>query len=316
MNRRKFLINGVAGAALVATPSSYAVTPQEWSPAEFDRARKFVELPVGRIAYVERGAAPQAAIFLHGYPLNGFQWRGVFARLASQRRCIAPDLMGLGHSDVPDDADLSPTTQARMVLAFMDRLGIREADFVANDSSTGVAQLIAAIAPARVMSMLLTNGDVHTNSPPPKLEPFLELTRRGEAGPWFQRHVDDIAWARASGIGNAYFTPAKTLTPELVDVYFRPLLSSGKRRAQVQGFGNAMTPNPLPAIEPLLRSFGRPVRMVWGGDDDLFDVAWAHWLDRTLPNSRGVRVVPKAKLFFMEEQPEVIAEECRGLWRA
>jgi haloalkane dehalogenase len=37
-------------------------------------------------------------------------------------------------------------------------------------------------------------------------------------------------------------------------------------------------------------------------------------LDRTFPNSRGVRRVPGAKLFFPEESPDLLAEEARRLW--
>jgi haloalkane dehalogenase len=55
--------------------------------------------------------------------------------------------------------------------------------------------------------------------------------------------------------------------------------------------------------------------MVWGTNDQLFDVSWAAWLDRTLPRSRGVRLVEGAKLFFPEEMPELIAAEARQLWR-
>jgi len=39
--------------------------------AEFHQARKFAETAFGRIAYVENGAGP-AAVFVHGFPLNGF----------------------------------------------------------------------------------------------------------------------------------------------------------------------------------------------------------------------------------------------------
>ena len=41
--------------------------------SEFHTSRKFAETPFGRIAYVERGSGP-VALFIHGLPLNGFQW--------------------------------------------------------------------------------------------------------------------------------------------------------------------------------------------------------------------------------------------------
>jgi pimeloyl-ACP methyl ester carboxylesterase len=59
-----------------------------------------------------------------------------------------------------------------------------------------------------------------------------------------------------------------------------------------------------------------PLRIVWGAADDVFPLADAEYLDRTFPQSRGIRRVPGAKLFFPEEFPDVIADEARRLWAA
>ena len=58
--------------------------------ADFHAARRFAETDFGRIAYVERGEGP-AALFFHGFSLNGYQWRGALGLLSTQRRCIALD---------------------------------------------------------------------------------------------------------------------------------------------------------------------------------------------------------------------------------
>jgi haloalkane dehalogenase len=57
-----------------------------------------------------------------------------------------------------------------------------------------------------------------------------------------------------------------------------------------------------------------PTRIVWGTGDTIFSKDSPGYLDRTLPNSRGVRRIPGAKLFFPEEFPDEIAEEARRLW--
>ena len=281
MNRREFMIAGVA----LALPSPvFAAAPVEWTPTEFHAARKFVELPVGRIAYVERGRGP-VAIFLHGYPLNGFQWRGPMARLGRHRRSIAPDLMGLGFTEVPAGTNLGPVAQMAMIVALMDKLAVAEADFVANDSATGIAQLIAAAHPRRVRSLLLTNGDVDTNSPPELLMPFIEKCRDGTADAWFMRHYTDRNWARTGdGLSSAFSNPVKALSDENIEVYFGPLVATPERLAQARRFGTDMLPNPLPAITPKLRAFTRPVRMVWARNLDLFPDDGAIWLTRPYPD--------------------------------
>src|SRR5690349_16621435 len=245
MIRRQFLRTLAVATAAALSPRLPRSAPGVWSAKERHAARRFAQPEQGRIAYVDRGAG-QAAPLLHGYPLNGYQWRVPMAELSDQRRCIAPDLMGLGYSDVAADADLSPTAQVAMLLALLDHLKVDKVDVVANDSSTGLAQLLAAQQPSRIRSLLLTNGDVDTNSPPKNLLPFIEKARHGEAVLWFDKHVADKQFARSrEGIGNAYHAPERMLTDELVENYFRPLVAPAKRRHQGEQFVLAMFPNPL-----------------------------------------------------------------------
>jgi pimeloyl-ACP methyl ester carboxylesterase len=75
-----------------------------------------------------------------------------------------------------------------------------------------------------------------------------------------------------------------------------------------------MGTNSLVTIREYLRRWRGPARMVWGLKDALFPVKWADWLDRTVPDSRGVRRVEGANLFFPEEMPDLIAEEAAKLW--
>lgn len=320
MKRRDFLWScvAVAGAATLPAACRSVRGRREGSmrldAAAFRASRRFVPTPFGRIAAVERGSGP-AALFLHGFPLNGFQWRGSLERLASHRRCLAPDFMGLGYTDAPDQQDLSPQAQTDMLAAFLDELSIPAVDLVANDSGGTIAQLFVVQHPDRVRTLLLTNCDVHENSPPAQLHNSIETARAGEYDQKMARHLEDHAYARSpNGIGgSAYMDPAN-FTDEAIDYYFSPLVESPLRRAQLNRYLAAFEPNPLLAIEPALQRCTTPTRMVWGTADQLFPVVWAEWLDRTLPESRGVRLVEGGKLFWPEELPDLLAEEARTLW--
>ncbi|HEX3398404.1 MAG TPA: alpha/beta hydrolase [Steroidobacteraceae bacterium] len=254
-------------------------------------------------------------MFLHGYPLNGFQWRGALERLSVHRRCIAPDLMGLGYTLTAADQDLSPRAQTDMLAALLASLSIDNVDIVANDSGGTIAQLFLSQHAGRVRTALLTDCDVQENSPPTALGPFMELARTGRAAnEWLSPQLADKALARSNkGLGQAYTNP-EHFTDEAIECYFAPLLSSPMRKAQFDQYAVSFEPNPLPAIESALKSSAVPVRIVWGTNDPLFNVSWAHWLDRTLPQSRGIHFVEGAKLFFPEEMPDLIAAEARRLW--
>jgi haloalkane dehalogenase len=114
MKRRDFLtITSGTMLALAVKPRLSSASPAS-EAASWHKARKFVDLPFGRVAYVEKGEGP-AALFIHGWSLNGYQWRGAFDRLHTQRRCIAPDMMSMGWTETPDAQEISPATQAAML---------------------------------------------------------------------------------------------------------------------------------------------------------------------------------------------------------
>src|SRR6204780_1952996 len=117
--------------------------------AEFHQARKFADTTFGRIAYVEKGAGP-VALFVHGFPLNGFAWRGALDDLAATHRCVALDLMGLGHSEIVPSQAFGFGEQAKMIAGFLDRLGISQGDLVGNDSGASISQGFAPRHPPRV----------------------------------------------------------------------------------------------------------------------------------------------------------------------
>ena len=312
MRRRQFL--QLTGAALAAGLTSAAAdTSQPLDAAAFRAMRRFADLRFGRIAYVERGSG-QAALFLHGAPLNGFQWRGAIERLSAQRRCIAPDFMGLGYSEIPEHQSLAADAQVSMVAAFLDALAIRKVDIVASDSGGAVAQLFVAHHPKRVRTLLLTNCDVEPDSPPPKVKPAIEMARAGTLAEATAKWLTDKALARST-FGAAVFRDPSRFADETIEYYVTPLVSTALRREQYHAYHVALEPNPLAGIEASLKRSSVPVRIVWGAADDIFAQEDADYLDRTFPSSRGIRRVPEAKLFFQEEFPDVIAEEAQRLWR-
>jgi haloalkane dehalogenase len=119
MKRRELLAMGIAAtmttglsAAARGASRSWLVNPDQDAAFIYDENRQFLSTKFGRIAYIDRGVGA-VVLFLHGFPLNGFQWRGVIDEIVPQRRCIALDLMGLGYSEVAVDQDVSPNARQR-----------------------------------------------------------------------------------------------------------------------------------------------------------------------------------------------------------
>ena len=314
MQRRDFVQRTITAAlAAVVRPGAFSFPPSE--VASFRAARRFASTPFGKIAYVERGTG-QAALFIHGFPLNSFQWRGALDRLSAHRRVILFDWMASGYSEIPESQAVTPADQAAMVAAFLDALSIRTVDLVANDSGGMIAQLFMARSPDRVRTVLLTNCDTEPNCPPAAVLPLIDQARAGTfADQAFAPWVADNSKARGPDAlgGLCYMDPAH-LTDDAVNYYISPFVSSPLRKAQINAWTRSLAPNPLAGVESALKGIKAPVRILWGAGDRIFDQSSADYLDHVFLHSRGVRRIPDAKLFFPEELPDVIAEEARQLW--
>ena len=319
--RRRFLAlataacaAGIAGCA--RWPRATAANAPAMDAASFHAARRYTHTPFGDIAHVERGSGP-AALFLHGFPLNSFQWRGALERLAPYRRCIAPDFLGLGYTRVAEGQSCAPAAQVAMLVALLDALGIGSADVVASDSGGAVAQLLVAQHPERVRSLLLTNCDTEQDCPPPAMLPVIELAKQGRfVDDWLGHWYRDHALARsAAGIGGMCYADPAHPSDEAIDTYFAPLLASQHSRDLAHAYAIALEHNALAGIGSALARTRMPVRIVWGDADTIFAPGDAGFLDRAFGHSQGVRRLPDSKLFWPEERPDVIAEEALELWK-
>jgi haloalkane dehalogenase len=319
MDRRDFIKIAVGTAVAAGLASGALAVPSfdGFRAAEWRRSRRYVRNAFGSIAYVESGTG-DPALFLHGYPLSGFQWRQAVERLDMLYRCIVPDFMGLGATEVPEGQGLSASNQAAMILSLLDALHVERVHIVANDSGGAVAQLIAARHPERVRTLLLTNCDTERQSPPPAMASIIELSKRGlYAQQWLAPWLENPDHARAPDqFGGMCYADSANPTDEAIEMYFRPLVSSPARRRQVEAHAIAQERNALAGITPALARCPVPTRIVWGMADTIFAPENADYLNTAFGNSRGVRRLATSKLFWPEERPDVIAEEADALWSA
>jgi pimeloyl-ACP methyl ester carboxylesterase len=285
------------------------------TPHEFHLLRKTVETPSGRISFIEKGTGP-AAIFVHGVPLNGYHWRHALEGLADLRRCIAPDLMGLGYSEVGSDQPLDFEAQAQMLFQFLDALDIQTIDLVGNDSGGAVAQILATNAPDRIRSLTLTNCDTHDNWPPEAFMPIVNLGKAEQFGHALASLLANPEAARSpQGLGVGFEFPER-LTEDILAVYLSPVTATEERRSQVSRYVAVQDCAQTVRIEDRLKAFDKPTLIIWADRDVFFPAPWAEWLARTIPGTRKVEILNGARLFFPEERPEVFCGLVREHWQA
>ena len=109
-----------------------------------------------KIQYLSAGKGP-ALILLHGYAETSRMWRPIIPRLAERFTVIAPDLPGIGDSDIPSGAVDMKWAAAR-IHDLARSLGIQKAEVVGHDIGLMVAYAYAAQYPSEVTKLVLMDA--------------------------------------------------------------------------------------------------------------------------------------------------------------
>jgi pimeloyl-ACP methyl ester carboxylesterase len=96
-------------------------------------------------------------ILLHGYAESSLMWRPIIPALAARFTVIAPDLPGIGDSDIPADG-LDMKSAAIRIHDLAKSLGVQKAEVVGHDIGLMVAYAYAAQFPADVTKLVLMDA--------------------------------------------------------------------------------------------------------------------------------------------------------------
>ncbi|MEO7996436.1 MAG: alpha/beta hydrolase [Gemmatimonadaceae bacterium] len=269
--------------------------------------------PSGKISYVEAGAGP-VALFVHGVLLNSFLWRNQLSGLSDIRRCIAPDLLAHGDTEIVPGQDVSVTANATMLREFLNAMQIDQVDLIGNDSGGGIAQIFAALNPSRVRTLTLTNCDAHDNWPPEAFKPFLEMAAAGGLSGALNGILADKNIFRSPGAMGPAFEHPETVSDDVIETYLRPFVRTEQRTRDLERFLAAFDSKHTVAVESKLQTLQAPTLIVWGTDDVYFDVKWARWLAETIPGTRRSVELKGARIFFPEERAAEFNNQLRAHW--
>jgi pimeloyl-ACP methyl ester carboxylesterase/quercetin dioxygenase-like cupin family protein len=95
-----------------------------------------------KLQYLSAGRGP-AIVLLHGYAETSRMWRPLIPKLAARFTVMAPDLPGIGGSEIPKDG-VDMASAARSIHELVKGLGIQKAAIVGHDIGLMVAYAYAA----------------------------------------------------------------------------------------------------------------------------------------------------------------------------
>jgi len=150
VKRRSKCPNALAAAVLVLSviPAAFA--------APDAIASRFATIDGLKLHYLTAGSGP-AVILLHGYTQTSRMWRPLIPQLAAKFRVIAPDLPGIGDSDIPAEG-LDMKSAAIRIHALAKSLGVEKARVVGHDIGLMVAYAYAAQFPAETEKLAVMDA--------------------------------------------------------------------------------------------------------------------------------------------------------------
>jgi len=213
----KYFIGKSMLAALVLTTAGNAAAATS-TAADYAAAFKdlhHINAGVLNVGYVDIGPREgEAIILLHGWPYDINSYAGVAPQLAAKGyRVIVPYLRGYGSTrflSASTPRNGQPSAMAEDTVALMNALGIKQAVFAGFDWGARTADIVAALWPERVKSLVSVSGyligsqEIGKKPLPPQAElqwwyQFYFATERGREG--YAKNTHDFAkliWQQAS----------------------------------------------------------------------------------------------------------------------
>lgn len=269
--------------------------------------KKFVEVGKANVAYIDEGSGPPI-IFVHGYPTSSFLWRKVIARLSSKYRCYAPDLLGLGDTEISLEEDYSMPSQAEMVKGFMNVLKIETATIVAHDQGGACGEIFATQNSDLVDNLILVDCVAYDNWPVPRVKLRMRLVKNPLTAWIFESYwlMRLLSRSKFSLKGSVY--DGSCISAEVIAEYLRPIYTTRERKSRFRKFLLSGDCRYTMEIAHKLRRFDKPTMVVWAAEDRFLPVFWGKRLYDEIQGAISFEVIPCAGHLLPEERPEELAK--------
>jgi haloalkane dehalogenase len=256
----------------------------------------------GRLNYVDEGTGP-AVVMLHGNPTWSFFYRDLILDLRGSCRCLAPDHLGCGLSDKPQDADYSLAAHIARAVAWIESLGLGEFHLVVHDWGGAIGFGVADRLRERVKSISILNTAAFAF---PSIPFRIAVCRWPIIGKVLVRGANGFVEAATR------MTTVNPLPEAVIEGYRYPY-GNWHDRVAINAFVKDIPMrrshrswNTLKQIEQSIPYWkDKPVRIFWGMQDWCFHSGiLAEW-ERRLPDAEVTRFA-EAGHYLMEDAGEAI----------
>lgn len=275
---------------------------KEWNYETFRENQRSFRSSDGKISYVDEGSG-NVILLLHGVPSSSWVYRKMIDQLVENgNRVVAPDMLGFGNSDNPDEYEVyAPDQHAKRILELMDSLKIRTWTHVMHDAGGHWTWELLRKDPDRISKLVLLNTIVFEEgfNPPIKMKPgaFSKFSM------WLYKNgvTTNVLLKQLFKEG---LKKENQLSKAEIEGYKMPLLE-GKTNGMYYFF--TRTCSTFPNYEPVIDSIDIPTIVIWGKHDRMLQLTPQKdkIMKRLKVNPENMHFID-AKHFIQEEMPQEI----------
>jgi len=249
---------------------------------------------------VDEGAG-EPVLLLHGEPTSSFLWRNVIPPLvAAGFRAIAPDLIGFGRSDKPEDIGwYSYDRHVASIAQLVEELDLNGLTLVVHDWGGPIGLRVAVEHEPRIARLVILDTGIGVGAPGKTWLRFRDAVRKTGGALDIGRLV---AAGTSQGLSDetraAYDAPFPTPQSKAGALAFPELVPTEPEHPNAAA---------MLRVRDALRSWAKPALVVWGADDAVLPPSVAERFVELIPGAEGPVLIEGASHFLQEDRPAELA---------
>lgn len=255
-----------------------------------------------KLHYIDEGRG-KTILFVHGTPSWSFEYRNIIKQLASSYRCIAPDHIGFGLSDKPEQYDYTTRNHSKTLEQFILEKNLQDLTLVVHDFGGPIGLNVTIQHPERVSRLAILNTWLWSSAKDPDFKKMSRMLKNPLL-PFLYRYLNFSArYILPNSFGE------KKLSKELLTQYTRPFANK-KQRYGPLAFAHSLL-NDQEWFEELWNKkefiSGKPALFIWGMKDPVVKPSNLKKFQSGFPNSQTVQL-EQCGHFPQEEEPHIVSE--------
>ena len=265
----------------------------------------YFDLNPYKLHYLDEGEG-EVLLFLHGNPTWSFYYRSLIQNFQGRYRCIAPDHIGFGFSDKPQDYSYTLTTHIDNLEKLVDFLGLKNITLMVHDWGGAIGMGLAVRKPELIKRLVLFNTASFLSTDIPLR---IGLCRMPLLGTFLIRYLNLFV----RGVLKFGLKRRKRLPQNVRAGYLAPYDTFESRIAILKFVQDIPMEQGVPSysvmqyIESNLKQFdGYPILIIWGSEDFCFNVKFLNKWREIFPRAEVRKVCNAGHLVVEDASDEII----------